>query len=205
MSFRSEEKIILSENKIFLFEKWIFQNGGKQLFPERIINSVYFDNFNFTMYRQSIEGLTPRRKIRLRVYKNNFINKQDIDSINLEQKITSTEGRFKVSKKLKFFPTELFTKGIFSNDYGYCKPILNVKYLRKYYILDKFRVTIDREITYRKIINKNFSTFFIKDNENVGEVKSPIIVENNFLKSEFPFVRSRFSKYCRGIEKLNIF
>ena len=40
--------------------------SGKILYPERNINSVYFDNDNLSMYHDSIEGSVPRKKIRIR-------------------------------------------------------------------------------------------------------------------------------------------
>ena len=48
-----------------------------------IINSFYFDN-NFIDHKLSIEGLTPRKKIRLRIYGNSksFL----IKNCNLEKK-----------------------------------------------------------------------------------------------------------------------
>ena len=97
MSFRREEKLRVASGKIFQLKKWISQNKGYTIYPTRIINSVYFDNYNYSMYNESIEGVTPRKKIRLRSYDNNFaFNKK----VNKEIKITSVEGRYKVSEPI---------------------------------------------------------------------------------------------------------
>ena len=53
MSFRIEEKLRIATGKIFEFKKWISNNNGYELHPSRTINSIYFDNQNFTMYNQS--------------------------------------------------------------------------------------------------------------------------------------------------------
>ena len=62
MSFRKELKSIIFENKINKLTKWINENNGKILYPERNINSVYLDNRNFSMYTDSLEGTVPRKK-----------------------------------------------------------------------------------------------------------------------------------------------
>ena len=67
MSFRREIKTTLNRSKYFKLINWIYDNGGKVLHPERIINSIYFDNTNLHMYHQSVEGVLPRKKIRLRI------------------------------------------------------------------------------------------------------------------------------------------
>mgnify|MGYP007000307599 len=60
MSFRKELKSVLTHSKKNLLQKWIFENNGKILYPERNINSLYYDNDNFSMYHDSVEGLVPR-------------------------------------------------------------------------------------------------------------------------------------------------
>ena len=66
MSFRKEEKLKIPPNNIFLLKKMIINNEGKNLYPSRTINSIYFDNQKLSMYTQSIEGVVPRKKIRIR-------------------------------------------------------------------------------------------------------------------------------------------
>ena len=75
MSFRKELKSILIKSKSNLLEKWISENNGKILYPERNINSVYFDNDKLSMYHDSIEGSVPRKKLELEIIINylNFI------------------------------------------------------------------------------------------------------------------------------------
>ena len=62
MSFRKEIKSMVSNNKIFDLKRWIIENQGRILYPKRVVNSLYFDNWNFSMYADSIEGVLPRKK-----------------------------------------------------------------------------------------------------------------------------------------------
>ena len=134
MSFRSENKFIINKNKIFEFKQWLSKNNYSQLFPKRKINSVYFDNKNFMIYKDSIEGTLPRKKIRIRTYSSNFF--EDTNKFNYEIKISSVEGRYKTSNKLIKNINNIFN-GIFDNQYGMCYPVLNVIYEREYYIQNK--------------------------------------------------------------------
>jgi len=61
-------------------------------------------------------------------------------------------------------------------------------------------LTIDREISYKRIKHRKILPYAIKDNLNVVELK---FKNENFEKEVlnfFPFQFNRFSKYCRGIE-----
>ena len=61
----------------------------------RKIESLYFENNKREMYSDSVEGLTPRKKIRVR----NYPGTKD-ENLYLEIKISSVEGRFKTRKIL---------------------------------------------------------------------------------------------------------
>ena len=65
MSFRIEEKINIHKNNSIFLKNWLSENNAKVLFPPRIISSIYFDNDNFEMYHNSIEGVLPRKKSEL--------------------------------------------------------------------------------------------------------------------------------------------
>ena len=50
MSFRIEEKLMISKNSLIDFKRFIFEKKAKLLYPKRIINSLYFDNEKYQMY-----------------------------------------------------------------------------------------------------------------------------------------------------------
>jgi len=199
MDFRIEQKISYKHFNIFEFKKWLFSNNAKILYPPRIINSIYFDN-NFKMYNDSVEGSAPRKKVRIRTYgTHNFF--QSKEKFREEKKISTYNYRSKIIQKY-ILNKEQFFSGIHDLDYGLCKPVLNVIYIRKYYKIFNVRLTLDENIEYRKIENRKISNFCIRENENVVELKSDNIQNTDFLNKMFYFPRTRFSKYCRGIEIL---
>ena len=42
------------------------------LYPDRYINNIYFDTFNFSRYREQLAGVSKRSKLRLRWYGDRF-------------------------------------------------------------------------------------------------------------------------------------
>lgn len=198
MSFRNEEKLRIASGKIFDLKNWINDNQGMVLFPSRTINTIYFDNIEYSMYFHSIEGTLPRKKIRVRNYNKEFDFNGDI---NQEVKISSVEGRFKTSKKINNLNNAL-KLGLFDQNYGLCNPVLNVSYKRSYYKIKNIRLTLDENIHYKRIFNNNISKFTTYDNFNIVELKYNSNKSINYVKENFPFERARFSKYCRGVEFL---
>ena len=166
MSFRIEEKLMISKSSLLDFKKFIFAKNAKLLYPKRIINSLYFDNENYQMYDDSIEGLVPRKKIRIRHYPN------EKKVLYLELKISSEEGRFKKRKIIEE---------------------------KEYFLVDDVRISIDTDITYTSYMGSHLGN----DGNCAVELKANFKKNKNTLLNQFPFQRTRFSKYCNGIEKNN--
>ena len=66
MSFRIENKYELSTAKLPELYEFLKNSSAKEIYPKRLIKSIYFDNHNFSAYRESIGGVVPRKKIRIR-------------------------------------------------------------------------------------------------------------------------------------------
>ena len=196
MSFRIEEKINIHKNNSIFLKNWLSKNNAKVLYPQRVISSIYFDNDNFDMYHNSIEGVLPRKKIRIRYYPES----QD-KSFYLEKKISSAEGRFKTKEKVKFSLKKINEK-IYDNNYGECNSKLIVNYRREYYFLMNTRVTIDSNINFSQIFNNKIlkKKFFL--NKLAMELKNNINYSKDKLLDDFPFEVIRFSKYCEAINAL---
>ena len=194
MSFRIEEKLYIKDENLLDFKEFLNNNRAKAIYEPRVIESLYFDNNNFQIHNDSVEGLVPRKKIRIRNYVNNFDK-----NIYIEVKYSSVEGRYKTRKTIN--EREYLEKkntGIFDAQYGLCTPKLYVKYSREYFALNDVRISIDTNITYR-----NFKTGLqAKDSKIIAELKTSINKSSDELIKEFPIQRIRFSKYCFGVEKL---
>ena len=191
MSFRIEEKLLINKYQLSEFKEYLISKGAHKIFQTRKINNLYFDNDKFEMFNDSIEGCLPRKKIRLRSYED--------DRNFLEIKISSTEGRYKTSNQIDLKKTNnMKNLGLFDKDYGSCKPVLIVEYTRDYFKYGDIRVTIDNDISYFTKYRK----FLGFDKNQIIELKASFKKDLNELMKDFPFPRSRFSKYTNGVEKL---
>ena len=195
MSFRIEEKLFFKSENIFEFRKFLSKESAKTLYTKRVIKSLYFDNLKLDMYKDSIEGSVPRKKIRVRNYPN-----ADDKNYYLETKISSVEGRFKTRKIItKDEFEDLKKRGILDNIYGTCLPNLYVTYEREYAKINDVRISIDKNISY-----ENFLTNQVyNDSNSIVELKTSIRKNLDDLIKTFPFQKIRFSKYCSAVEKLN--
>jgi len=197
MNSRIEEKILISGKQLTEFKEYLYTKKSKNLFPKRIIESLYFDNIQKQMFLDSEEGCVPRKKIRLRRYCD--IKNKIYSNTKFELKISSYEGRFKKSIDINSFTRENYIKkGYLDKNYGMCEPKLFVKYNRSYLRLEKVRITIDENISYRKY----GSNMFYNDDDIIVEIKSNINLSRDYILNLLPFQRIRFSKYSRGFLKV---
>ncbi len=195
MTFRIERKLHLNNKNIFELKNIFSNQGFKRIFPNRIIFSCYLDTIDYQMYKDSIEGTVPRKKIRLRSYNKLFKGK-----VYLEIKINSVEGRYKkVTEVINY--KDIFDKGYFDQDYGICYPKLLVKYKRSYFKKDNVRLTIDKEVKFSKFykdLKNNFSSF---ENYDCAELKCNNIYELSKIElDQLKIIRN--SKYCNGINEI---
>tara|TARA_Y100000741_G_scaffold322710_1_gene272556 strand:+ start:345 stop:965 length:621 start_codon:yes stop_codon:yes gene_type:complete len=195
MAFRLEEKIELHISDYIKILSLIKSNGGSEIFSERKISSTYFDNKNYDMFLDSEEGCLPRKKIRIRNYPNDKIT-----SFYLQKKISSVEGKFKKSNKISLKDNKNFLDyGIFDGEYGLCTKNIKITYTRKYFKLMNSRITLDRNILF-EIPDKKIH--FLENKNLILEIKAGATIVKEIFNNEIPYQRSRYSKYCIGINFL---
>ena len=174
----------------------INKNQLEKLFPDRIVESVYFDTEDLQFFNLSEEGITPRFKIRIRGYNN---KKPD----NLEIKTTNNYHREKVTIKNFIFDNYELHKKL--KKIGIKQTVqkkIRVKYLRSYYKLKNIgRITLDRNIEFLSPNESFHNSKKIK--QNILEVKvQRDNIDKNFIEKIINLKEIRFSKYCIGINCL---
>ena len=190
----------------FLVKKEFFLNLKlkkkiNKLFPARKINSIYFDTINLDFFHDSEEGISPRKKIRIRYYNNDFKN------LNLEIKHTSSYWRTKYVKKFKIdeFSSSFLKK---ETQNITLMPKTKISYLRNYFNCEIGRITLDTEVNCQRI----YSIKNAFKNNNAPKTKildyDKIILElktsNKYSKFDaikfFEHRDTRMSKYCEAIK-----
>ena len=210
------------KNNLRYERKWIFKESNyndilnKTLksnflfhlqYPKRYVNSIYFDDINYTSIKDNLDGVSNRSKFRLRWYskncfvihnpkleikiKENFLNYKKIfpleklDNLNLKNinhvKLINNEVNNIIKKKL------LFTN-------------ITTHYERLYLISynKKIRATIDYNLKGTK-----FNCYF---QNPIFKASRDVIVEfkynqeyDNYVRSNLQKISSRFSKNSKYI------
>ena len=215
---RYEIKFVLNEKALADFLRWMFvETRIKKKFPDRIVNSIYFDDMEYSSVRDNLSGIPDRRKSRLRWYLSE--EKNMVSQPVLEEKIR--EGRlgnknsihlraFKddidkmpLSKVLAILRSEIPLDHYLS---GYhFSPALHVSYSRKYFEdASGLRITIDQKIRFRSNFSYSNSLQSYPGQHygsKVVELKFPRKLKNSVTDMIRPLrlYPVRHSKYLAGM------
>ena len=199
---RDEIKMPLANGTEFKLLASLERLGARTLYPSRRVTSVYFDTDDLQNYTQSIEGVLPRSKTRLRTY-SAFESKAKIHSsaeFSLEFKSSQVNGDYKIVSPC-LGPFKLIETGYFNGQTVlFAKSI--VSYRRVYLSIFNVRLTLDTDIEF----SSDFEKFNpqIKSDECVLEIKDSNPVLINQLVNKLGLETRRFSKYCSSIEATRI-
>ena len=218
--FEKRRELKFTTNEIYYSDiiNWIKNNkvNFKKHFPKRLINSIYFDNYSYSSFKENIYGDSKKTKIRLRWYNTFFFSmdgffeikkrdniynyKKTIKIPNLVIKLNSNFKEIIQTLKLNLEPID--TIELDARPF----PTIISQYTREYYIdFDKeIRITIDRNIkTFdQRLSNKiNLKNEITIPNLMVVEFKFKDASINKLLNSfnNFPLRLSKNSKYINGI------
>jgi len=166
-----------------------------KLHERRKIYSIYYDTDKYKFFYDGIEGIRPRKKIRIRSY--------DLKNFQLEAKITTFENKLKHSKKLQNFKKYNLSNINFNkyrmNIYNEkVNPTLSVFYERSYYFNQIGRFTIDTDIRYKKNLSTDFSINYISQKKIILECKSLNLNTKYIFNSLYNLKEHAFSKYING-------
>ena len=212
---RIEIKELIKISEINYFEKKIKLSplSFRKPYPDRKINSVYFDNNKYESLSESIDGNSVRYKKRIRWYGIN--NYQDNVALEIKKKkghlswkkilkinkpvniIAETWGNFFVNNWLENSRNKILLN---------LKPVSIVTYDRSYYCSfdNKVRITVDRNLkTFDQTISKSPNLFKNRSTPKIVVIEIKVsnkdsVLIHNTLKN-LPFTAKRFSKYCESL------
>ena len=213
--FRYEYKFPSHSLTKYELESLILLNpkGFSEIYYERFVNSLYFDDHNMKSYFENEAGLSERVKIRVRWYGDLF---GFIQEPILEFKIKKNDLGSKASYPLKSFHfdqnfsaekmREVFLASdlplILKKELQGMEFAVLTRYQRKYFLSfdEKFRFTIDSDICFFQ--PQNFFSCFADRKITVIELKfkQGDQEEAQRISSFFPLRRSKNSKYVLGVE-----
>jgi len=191
---------------------WVYQLvslhplGFQRLFPDRVVNNLYFDTLDFSAYHQNVSGANVRRKVRLRWYGN---DRQVLPQPVLEVKAKQSELGYKLRYPQQDMLWQQLPDWMRNNTLLSChglKPVLLNTYHRSYFGCcgGKFRVTLDTGIQYAAFQEGAPSRYSLQDEALVIELKYATEHDDQArqLLNWFPFRQTKHSKYVSGINGL---
>lgn len=216
-TLRMERKYLIEPDYALFLETLIFSHplSFRKAFPQRLVNTLYFDTASFSNLKDGLEGTCTKLKPRLRWYSQ---PQSRIHSVQFELKLKMGNLGKKSVQKFKLSKDKLLTLkveaeqivNLLDSSFSAARlslegtePVLLVRYLRDYYVSadDKLRLTLDSEICYTGL----FLSDVVETDEArvVLELKyKPEDEENaNSAVGEFPFTLTRHSKYSIGMGK----
>lgn len=171
-------------------------------FADRFVNSIYFDDQNYTSMHQNIDGVNFKKKYRLRWYgnfshiKDPFFEIKEKSGFEVKKKLFSVNEldnlnllKYEDVEKIEFFINKNFN---FKNKIF---PILTTHYLRNYFISENnlIRATIDTDL----------KSLFLYQMKNAGIIKefNDIILELKYDLNLDEYVRSNLANISVRLSK----
>lgn len=220
-SFRLERKFLVDQLdehdviSLLRFHPAMF----KEIYPPRYINNIYLDDPMMGSFHDNVDGLSERRKIRVRWYGELFrMVEKPVLEFKLKRGLAGqkaqyplspfsldgnfSEGYFKEVLRQSSLPHEAKSR-IVSQD-----AVLLNRYYRWYFATPdmRFRVTIDSGLSYYHLhkYRNRFDHKWVDYQNIVVELKyqPEDDLEGCRISSGFPFRMTRSSKYVTGIEQV---
>ena len=203
--FRYERKYLIELNLLPWFLAQLYSSGFSLSFPNRRVNNIYFDDYNFSSLNDNFDGLSIRNKYRVRWYSKLFGEsnktlevKMKSEFLNVKKFYDLKSIRLDSLKDIDNFCSKV--KSALKNNYELLimvsdkRPTLLNSYERAYFEnkSKNIRLTIDKDLYYYSPITKiNFKENFI-----IVEIKynKKVNFSNELKKLSF----TRYSKYVKG-------
>lgn len=213
--------------------KFLFENGNaddiiqgvyrnsysfQEIFHKRKVNNIYFDDANYNFYKENVEGVADRKKLRLRWY---GYDTNEISNPTIEIKKKMSEAGYKDSIRLKGLQANLIyqtpsdvhhlliehTKEHRAIHQALMRlhPTLINNYERRYFLsfCGRYRLTVDYN---QAFYNPNYSIL-----ENSKRQINAIVVElkysvgdDNEARQVSQQIKTRLSKSSKYVNGLNL-
>jgi SPX domain protein involved in polyphosphate accumulation len=198
--------------KINRFErKWVYKNFDhlsliseliksnlffNKQYPNRKVNSIYFDDIHYSSIIENLDGISEKKKIRIRWYGQKdqltspileIKSKKGFETIKETYEISELDGlKFNNLKNLELIKNTINSKNKTKN---IIYPVLTTNYEREYFISnnEQIRATVDYDLKSIKI--KNFSQI-----ELIKNFASLCILELKYSTNIDKFVRQNLKE-----------
>jgi SPX domain protein involved in polyphosphate accumulation len=191
----------------------------RRLHVPRVVNNVYFDDFEFSFFKENVEGDSQRNKVRIRWY-GELTDVPAEATLELKSRFNQagSKDHFSVKdfdlkrlgdqKKVDSWLEECTSLPKLIRKSGTLRPTLINSYRRSYFLSadGKYRVTVDDELRFLRPFDtlSGFIVYPWEDRTNVIELKYAMEDDDRArdVASAFQFRLSKMSKYVAGVYQL---
>lgn len=207
------------KKKINRFErKWILKNGDylklinsllrsnfffKFQYPKRKVNSIYFDDLKLSSIRENLDGISNKRKVRIRWYGNSKKLISPILEIKSKKGYETKKESFRINKLNNFEylnprNLEIIASEInkITNSKKTIFPILTTNYEREYFISNHNEI--------RATVDYNLESIFLKNHSEIHQKKRyfpECILELKYSTKIDKLVRSKLDEITLRLSK----
>jgi SPX domain protein involved in polyphosphate accumulation len=219
--YRYERKFLIRDLSVQEIETIIklHPNFFSEIYYQRNVNNIYFDSLELESYQDNVTGSAQRVKTRIRWYGELFgliekpVLELKIKSNLLGRKESFLLSPFDLNRDFSFKTVfDVIEKSdvtdLIKERFNYLQPVLLNRYKRKYFQSadKKYRITVDSEMSFRKIGKYN-NSFLSTVNDKVNvilELKYDYKNEENAknITNLFPFRLTKSSKYLSGVDSI---
>ena len=203
---RYERKFLSFRNKGYIFKKFLIKNNFRNIFDKRVINSIYFDTTDLKFFTENIEGISRRKKVRLRWYNNDFA-KSILEIKNKKEFLVWKENfPININDDINFNFLNL-KKNSLNKIYIFKKfnliPKIKISYSREYFLSScgNFRATVDTDLSMNRNLKSKILPYFM--NRDILEFKynqNKDTLFRNFVNDVgIKFRFQKYSKYVSGV------
>ena len=205
MRYEKKYRIEDARYEEVLYQLHILPAGFKESYPDRWVNSIYFDDVLFSAFQDNLAGISRRLKHRIRWYG----DLEQATKPRLEKKI-----KINALGTKEYYPIADFSlqspfdaEALLYQNYPATRtlyPVVLIRYLRSYLESydHKFRATIDRRVQYYLFQgNLFFKHSPALDTALVLEIKfeKEYLEEADYFLQEIPFRHTKNSKYVNAV------
>lgn len=182
--------------------------GFRKTYPDRQINNIYFDSTLKDSFYANVDGVSERKKFRLRWYGSNL---NELSDPIFEIKIKRNRLGEKVRKELPsmaFGELEQCKSSMFGDPMisKMMVPTLMNTYIRSYYglVSGKFRLTVDSQLSFGQVHKERPNIIYKNLPLTILELKYEASADEevDWIMQHLPFRQTKSSKYALGVRLL---
>jgi len=187
----------------------------------RTINTVYFDDAEFSFFKDNVEGQSERQKVRVRWYGDGDDGlaasvmeiKSKINQTGSKQRYSIEDfdlAALSISSRVDEWLEGCSRHPRLMTKYGSLRPVMTNKYRRSYFVSfdGKFRVTVDDQLQFFHPGVSNLRSYgnVWEEKTSVIELKYNLDDDNQArnITNSLPFRLSKMSKYVAGVYHLHL-